>query len=240
MRCLASPRWRTLGPLRAVELPASESSPTVVCMHGYGANAQDLLPIGMEVDLDRPVRWLFPGAPLTMPHFGPDSRAWFPIDEEKFAQMQTTGVRVDSSRQRPDGFDAAIRAAEEMISALDKPMSRLILGGFSQGSMMAVELASRAKEKPMGLFILSGTLVDEAGLRERLPKLKGLRYFQSHGSADPILDFQMALRLNETLEQAGLQGEFIRFEGPHAVPPEVIEGLQKYFNSILSKEGGDK
>src|SRR5207253_2087041 len=103
-----------------------------------------------------------------------------------------------------EGFDDAVKAAEEMLAATGEPMSKIVLGGFSQGAMMAVELASRAAEKPLGLFILSGTLVDAAGLADRLPKLKGLRYFQSHGSADPILDFQTARKLHETLAAAGL------------------------------------
>ena len=233
MRRMTTPRLTDVGPLQAVELPASSDAPIVVCMHGYGANAQDLVPIGMELDLKRPVRWIFPGAPLALPDFGPDSRAWFPIDERQIAALQLSGRRIDVSQLRPAGFEDAVTAAEQMLAALQTPISNVILGGFSQGAMMAVELASRAAQKPLGLFILSGTLVDEAGLRERLTHLKGLRYYQSHGSADPILDFQTALRLHEFLGSAGLVGEFQRFEGPHAVPLEVVGGLQRYIDSML-------
>src|SRR5581483_6094885 len=208
MRSIAQPRWRNLGPLRAIELPASEGAPTIVCMHGYGANAQDLLPIGMELDLEGPARWIFPGGPLTLPEFGPESRAWFPIDEERLARLQRTGERIDVSSSRPAGFDDAIGSAEAMLDALGVPRSKLVLGGFSQGAMMAVELASRSAERPLGLFVLSGTLVDEPGLRARLAKHRGLRFFQSHGSADAILDYQTARRLHETLTSAGLEGEF--------------------------------
>jgi phospholipase/carboxylesterase len=208
--------------LRVVELPAPAGSATILCMHGYGADARDLVPIAMELELARPARWIFPDAPLELPFGG---RAWFPIDESR-------SLPIDGIAGRPEGLDEAVTAAEGLLASL-KP-GRVILGGFSQGAMMALELAARAAEPPLGLFLLSGTLVDEKNLARLAPRLKGLKYFQSHGSADPILSFRAAERLHAALEAAGLEGEFLRFEGPHSVPPEAAAGLGRYLNAALA------
>jgi predicted esterase len=97
--------------------------------------------------------------------------------------------------------------------------------GFSQGAMMAVDLALRAQKAPAGVAILSGTLVDRKSVAALAPKRAGLAFFQSHGSVDPILGFQEALKLETALMGAGWKGALRRFEGGHGIPPELLPEL---------------
>ena len=64
MRALVQPRRRSIGPLEAIEFPASDGSPAIVCLHGYGADAADLARLAADTDLPRAARWLFPDAPI--------------------------------------------------------------------------------------------------------------------------------------------------------------------------------
>ena len=199
--------------------------------HGYGADGADLAPLAFELDLPKPARWLFPDAPLAMGEFG--GRLWFPIDVQDVDRAQRTGASVDWSDREMDAMGEARQAAFGFLKALDAPWSSLILGGFSQGSMLALELALRAPQSPRGLAILSGNLVDQKSLRALAPKRQGLPFFQSHGLADPILGFQGALRLEKLLLECGLEGSLLKFEGGHAISNEALAGLRAFLTRLI-------
>lgn len=230
MRSLAQPRVRRLGALEAVEFPASAEAPVALCLHGYGADMRDLAGLALELDLKSPVRWVFPNGPLALPWGG---RAWFPIAEERLAGYERGEGAFDLSGLRPEGMDAARDAVLELAAALEVPWDRLVVGGFSQGAMLAVELALAAPEAPRGAFLLSGNLVDGAALAARAPARKGLPFFQSHGTLDAILGFAGAKALHAALTEAGWQGRFVEFEGQHAIPREALEGLSDFLDGLL-------
>lgn len=219
---------KKIGPLEAIDFDGGGLLPAVVLFHGYGADAADLAPLAKEIDSGRPLRWLFPDAPLTMDFGG---RAWFPIDVEAIEEAQRTGVAADFSQTEPEGFEEAARAAGEFIAALGVPWGRLILGGFSQGAMLATDLALSSPQAPKGLVILSGNLVKEKTWRQWAPKRAGLPFFQSHGIADPILGYQGAKKLERLLAEAGLAGKLLSFEGGHGIPGEVIEALGRFLRA---------
>jgi phospholipase/carboxylesterase len=197
----------------------------VVCLHGYGADRRDLAPLAEEIGAERPITWLFPDAPETLDWGG---RAWFPIDVSAFEEAQRTGTPRDLSLKEPEGMEWAREELQKFIAELGAPWERLVLMGFSQGAMLAVDLAARAETPAAGVVILSGTLVDKNGLAQRAPGKKGLPFFMSHGSVDPILGFSQARALEKTLVDAGWRGQLQRFEGGHAVPGEVLETLRRW------------
>jgi len=235
MRLFLQPRRSRVGPLEVVEFPASAGAPVVVCLHGYGADAADLAPLAAELELPGPARWLFPEAPLGVGPFGP-GRAWFPIDEAELMKAQVEGGGLDVSGGRPDGLDAAVACVGAFVAALEVPWGEIILGGFSQGAMVALEAALGAPEAPRGLFLLSTALVDEDSLASRAAGRAGLAFFQSHGRSDPLLPFAGAQRLHEGLASAGLAGDFCPFEGGHTVAAETAKGLERY---LAGRWGGD-
>ena len=231
---MASPRSgalrrRRLGPFSALEYPADSGAPVVVFFHGYGANGADLAPLASELGLERPARWLFPDAPLTLDFGG---LAWFAIDVAAIEQAQRTGKAVDWSDRQPPGFDDAAAAAEEFLAALETPLENVVLGGFSQGAMLAVELALRANVSPRGLAVLSGNLIRQKRWRELAPQRAGLKFFQSHGLADPILGYQGARRLEALLREGGLVGRLHPFEGGHAIPAQTAQALAAWLDSL--------
>jgi phospholipase/carboxylesterase len=224
------PRRVVIGGLDTVEFPAPEDAPTIVIFHGYGADGADLAPLALELGLSKAARWLFPDAPLPLDWGG---RAWFAIDVQSIDRAQRTGKPVDWSDSDPAALEDARGAAGSFIEELRVPWQKLILGGFSQGSMMATDLALRAPETPRGLVVLSGNLICAKHWRELAPRRKGMPFFMSHGSADPILGFPGALKLEQLLREGGLDGKLLRFEGGHAIPPEAQDGLRSFLGKIL-------
>ncbi len=211
------------GHLEALEVPSADTNAlTVICLHGYGADMHDLAPLAQEIKTRRPLNWVFPNAPELLDWGG---RAWFPIDITAFEEAQRGGAPRDLSQKEPSGLQWAREQLQRFIANLARPWEKIVLMGFSQGSMLAVDLALHADSPPAGVVILSGTLVDKQKTVERAPQKKELPFFQSHGSADPILGFAAARALEKVLLEAGWKGQLRRFEGGHAIPAAILEEL---------------
>jgi phospholipase/carboxylesterase len=220
---IQTPKLVRFGNLGAIEVPNTDPAAlTVICMHGYGADMRDLAPLAGELETKRPVTWFFPDAPEVLDWGG---RAWFPIDVAAFEESQRAGTPRDLSLKEPAGLEWAREELQRFIKALEKPWENIVLMGFSQGAMLAVDLALRAEAPPAGVVILSGTLVDKQKAAELAPLRKGMPFFQSHGSVDPILGFPQARALEKVLTEAGWRGQLRRFEGGHAIPAEILEAL---------------
>lgn len=248
----------TLGSLNCIRTaPGTAPAHTIVCFHGFGANAEDLYGLHAHVRTPANTEWIFPDAILElapgMP--APAPRAWFPIDEAALQYALERGSYRDMSGFAPPGMAAARDAAASCLRALFAEgvrADRLTLCGFSQGAMLATELtlrfaelfgaagdpsssesASQANtkaERPAGLAILSGTLLDAEQWRQLAASesLRGLQFFQSHGTRDPILAPDAARNLEALLRDAGWTGEFVEFPGGHEIPPPVIARLGQY------------
>lgn len=225
-----TPRRRVVGGLSTITFDGPAAAPIVVLLHGYGADAADLAPLAFELDLPKPARWAFPDAPLDLPFGG---KMWFEIDAAAIQRAQATGVAVDLSTRTPEGLEQARLDVEAFLKDLGASWKDVILGGFSQGAMLAAELAFRAPENPRGLALLSGNLLCAEAWTKAAAARKGTPFFMSHGSVDPILGFKGALALEKLLREAGLEGELLRFEGGHSIPPEVMAGLRSFLTRLL-------
>jgi phospholipase/carboxylesterase len=222
---------------------AADAKPAtlVVLCHGFGAPGTDLVPIAGEVAqlsraVDR-VRFAFPEAPLDLADIGYfGARAWFPIDVERLMTEGRSGRADELAVAAPPGMDAAKRALAKTVEALltesGLPWSRLILGGFSQGAMMAIELTLSADEAPAGLWAWSPTLVDRPALIRRAPRRAGLPVYMSHGRQDAILPFAQTVELADLMKSAGLDVEFGAFNGPHTIPAHAIEVAAKRLGAL--------
>lgn len=219
-----------LGGLDVIESKnESADALTVVCLHGYGADMRDLAPLAQEIPVTRPLSWVFPDAPGRLDWGG---KAWWPIDVAAFEAAQRGGKPRDLSGGEPGGLAASREALLGLLKELGAPPEKLVLMGFSQGSMLAVDLALRLPVAPAGVAILSGTLVDVEAVRALAPKKRGLRFFQSHGSVDPILGYAQARALETELLGAGWSGKLQRFEGGHAIPGEVLDALGAWIDGL--------
>ena len=109
-----------------------------------------------------------------------------------------------------------------------------MIGGFSQGAMLATDIVLRSARPFGGLAIMSGTLVSHSEWLPLMAARKGLPVLQSHGRADPVLPFAIAERLRDELGAAGLPVEFTPFNGGHGIPGPVLDGLARLIQRTAS------
>jgi phospholipase/carboxylesterase len=213
---------------------AAPSAALILC-HGFGAPGNDLVGLAPElvrqVPALRDVRFYFPAAPISLGEAGwGDSRAWWLIDMAAIQRLQRDEVAQREFRKvEPEGMPAARKAmlalVQDVLAQTKLPMNKLILGGFSQGAMLATDVALRLEEAPGALVALSGTLLIEDVWRAKAKARAGLPVFQSHGRQDPVLPYRAAEWLRDLFVEAGQQHEFVPFDAGHTIGEDVLRKL---------------
>jgi len=218
------------------------TGPLLVLMHGFGAPATDLVPLFRSVRVPPDVRFAFPAAPLVLDANAPDEdapRAWWMIDIARMQQGLLRGDGPNLARETPPGLPAARAAVVDMLAELeqqlDAPPERVVLGGFSQGAMLACDVALRAERPPAGLVLLSGAPVCVEEWQTLAPKRAGMPVLQSHGRADPILPYAGAEWLRDLLEGSRLPVEWVPFNGGHGIPDGVLDRLGPFVTQATSQ-----
>jgi phospholipase/carboxylesterase len=215
-------------------LEVGSGSRAFILLHGYGGSPNEWVPLTERIRVAKNMRFVFPQAPETAAPDGPaGGRAWWPLD---LTSLNRGEPLPDLSGLRPEGIElsnqkirALLRDLETRLGSSDDPP---ILGGFSQGAMISADVAFTTDEPLKALVILSGTFVDEAGWTKGMAKRKGLPVFISHGGKDDILQYDIALRLRDAMNRAGLQVSWVPFAGGHEVPTEVVTALNRFLQDL--------
>lgn len=225
---------KSIGPFKTLTLDGRVDNSCIVFFHGYGADAADLMPLVDMMNVSADATWIFPEAPMEViiaPGFY--GRAWFQIDSRRLENSMKNGEPLDMSNSVPEGLTSVRKSAAQFYSEVRKKYKKVIIGGFSQGAMLAIDIALNADKKPDGLVIMSGTLVNKKEWEKLVTSCTGLHFFQSHGKNDALLGFNYAENLYDMLTSGGMNGDFMSFNGGHEIPPKVIEKIDKYITSTL-------
>lgn len=228
-----------LGGLTVRLVEAKEAKPELhlVLCHGYGAGGDDLVGLGAELLMGHPelasrVRCVFPEAPLSLDALGaPGGRAWWHLDMTKLMSRRPEDLE-QRLREEPEGLPEARALLDGMLKQLAAgtgiPVEKTVLGGFSQGSMLATDVALRAEVAPAGLAVLSGAPLCVDVWKERAATRREMPVFQSHGRQDAILPFAWGEAMRGILEEGGLTVTSLPFQGPHGIPGEVAGALSTW------------
>jgi phospholipase/carboxylesterase len=207
--------------------------PSVILMHGYGADHNDLAPLAGILDRDSNYNWIFPNALIELPmSFFGSGRAWFNLDIQTIEQRFIPGSPHNFADYLPQGLDEAAQSIQKLVRGLKLDEKNIILGGFSQGAMVSCHAALTKFSQIKGLLQLSTTLIAKKLWQSKLEEKAEFKLFQSHGTNDPVLPFEAAKQLNDIFSQSLDHSEFHPFHGGHEIPQPVIEAL----NFFLSRQ----
>lgn len=222
---------KTIGNLDVLEVAGDSNKGTIVLLHGFGADAFDLLPLQQ---LYQGPTWLFPHAPLEVelaPGFY--GKAWFPIDFEKITEAMRENRFEDVSSAFVDEIQQATEILENFINELGVSKSKLLLGGFSQGAILALNTLFSSPLHYGALLIFSGILINEKKWKKNAAHYAKTPFFQSHGTHDPILPFQKAEELETLLLDSGFQGGLHSFSGGHEIPQAILASCKIFLSQIF-------
>jgi phospholipase/carboxylesterase len=218
-----------------------DASVTCVLLHGFGAPGDDLISLADEIvhESDAPVRLVFPAAPLSLGGMYGDSRAWWMLDLARLNDELRRGVPRDRRDEIPEGFvearDRVMQLVDQLAERFAIAPDRLVLGGFSQGAMVSLDVALHRAVPPAGLILMSGTLIAEAAWQPRMARLAGVPVMMSHGRDDVVLPFQVAEILRDRLVAAGAAVDWRPFSGGQGIPPVVIQGARELLRNLAAR-----
>jgi phospholipase/carboxylesterase len=202
----------------AIEQPAKGA---LVVLHGWGANAADAAHFTGMLPLAKVDRFL-PEGPFAHP-YSDVGRMWYSLDN-------VADFGTDLSLQ--SDLQTSRRLLTDWLLALPQktgiPLERTMLGGFSQGGAMTLEVGLTL---PLaGLMVLSGYLHKSlAGL----PKPK-MPILQIHGQDDRVVPLAAARKTRDALLTLGADLTYQEFPGlGHEVSMTVLEQMQGFVTGLL-------
>jgi len=190
--------------------------PLVIVMHGRGADANDLADLAPMIDDG--YRFVFPNAP------------------KKFEPMPGYSFGYSWFDGWPPEGDSIVQSREKLLALIDELVARyptaegkLVVAGFSQGGMMAIDVGFRTKEKVAGIICMSGAIY-EAGQ----PPLRTLPVLLIHGTEDEMIPLWAAQRTRMVLEENGVAPEYQEFPMGHQVTAESMDVVRAFLRRVLA------
>lgn len=209
--------------MQAVEI---ETGPNpvgaVIWLHGLGADGHDFEPVVPELRLTRPVRFIFPHAPIrpVTINMGMRMRAWYDI-------FQLGGGPEDT---------AGIRASQQLLEKLIESQKgrKIVLAGFSQGGAIVLQTGLRYPERLAGILALSTYLPLASSLEAEASQAnRDIPIFMAHGEFDDLIPLQRAEASREQLARLGYKVQWHSYPMPHSVCAPEIADIAKFLARVL-------
>jgi phospholipase/carboxylesterase len=200
----------------------AEPEGALVLMHGRGADELDLVPLLDALDPQRRLVGLAPRAPLSLP---PGGAHWYVVPRVGFPDPPTFR----------SSFDRLALWLEGVAGDLGIPWERTVLGGFSQGAVMAYALGLGAgRPRPAGVLALSGFLPTVPGFDLDLEGRAGFPVAIGHGVFDAVISVDFARNARERLEAASLAVRYRESPLAHGIDPGFVRELQTWLPGVLA------
>lgn len=204
---------------RMIERGNPESPLVVVMLHGRNMQAADLAPFGASLGVD--AHFVFPDAPLA----AEPGRTWWPVASE--ARLREQGAR-DLFTMDPAGRTEARATLGALCDGVAHG-KRLVLVGFSQGGMLAMDYVLHGGRVD-ALALLSSTRIAFDEWQPLLPRLEGLPVLVAHGREDEELSFAAGEALRDAAVAGGAAVTWLPFGGGHGIPLPVWRALRKFLS----------
>jgi phospholipase/carboxylesterase len=208
------------------EPPGPGPHPTLLTLHGWGANAFDLLGLAPYLCGGK-FLILCPQGPIQVPLGGSAvGYGWFPL---------SMGGSLD--------VQSVARARELVQSFLDDAQQRyaidnkkLAVVGFSQGGVMAYSLGLGEPDRYAGLAALSSWLPrDLLNILPDVPATEQLPVLVQHGSKDQAIDVGRARQSVETLRDLRVPVTYKEYDMGHELNANSLGDLSSWLeDKVLS------
>jgi phospholipase/carboxylesterase len=212
--------------LEAIARPAATAADgALVLMHGRGTSEHDLAGLFDLLDPEARLHCAAPRGPLQIP--GQPGNHWYVVERVGYPDPPT----FEHSRQ------LLARWLEGYLGSVGVAADRAVLGGFSQGTVMAYALGlGKGSPVPAGILALSGFVPTVAGWEPDLETRRGLPVFISHGSRDPVIDVAYARAARELLERGGLDVSYRESPAAHQIDGPTIDAAREWLESAIPRQ----
>ena len=198
-----------------------EPEGALVLLHGRGADEHDLLPLIEVLDPDQHLIGVTPRAPRALLEGG---YQWYDVERVGYPDPATFAVAVELLGDWLDDLPERIGVPEE----------RIVLGGFSQGCVMAYAAGLAAdRQPPAALLALVGFVPHVAGHALDLVSADRPPVTIVHGSRDPVIDVSFGRAARDELVAAGMDVAYRETPVEHTIDAEWLPELRRQIGMAL-------
>jgi phospholipase/carboxylesterase len=203
---------------------AGEPDGALVLFHGRGADEHDLFPLLAALDPERRFVGATPRGPLSLP---PGGAHWYVLGGIGTPEPTTFQASYSAATEWLDGFLAEHGLAHD----------RLVLGGFSQGGVMAYSLGlGNGRPRPAGLAAFSSFIPSVPGFELELsPPLPPIAI--GHGTQDPVIGVEWGRQAREILEAAGADVLYRETPMSHQLDPQFVAEVAAWLAGVIPPRG---
>jgi phospholipase/carboxylesterase len=199
--------------------PRGDRFPTIIYVHGRGADEEDLL--GLSSYLDGRLMSISVRAPYPFPFSG--GFTWYEI----LPDLSADPVMFRSAYDRLSAFvtDACVQYPIDT--------KRLFLFGFSMGTVMAYALSLTRPGLARGVIANSGYLAEKVDLAYQWDKLGDTEFFVTHGTQDPVLPVHVGRKSKDLLVAAGAKLHYREYSMGHQISEESLRDIAVWLKERL-------
>jgi phospholipase/carboxylesterase len=209
--------------VHAAYVPAGDGPhPAIVALHGWGANALDLLGLAPHLTAGRSVV-LCPQGPIGVPLGGGlQGYGWFPLSLGAPPDAVACAAALDALERFVAGALTHYAVAPERVALL----------GFSQGGVMAYGLAGRRRMHVAALAALSTWFVP--GLVQVEPgSFQGLPVLVQHGMRDELIAVDRGREAVERLRALRADVVYREYDIGHEIGAQSLRDLDAFLAARL-------
>ncbi|ETV88738.1 hypothetical protein H257_00252 [Aphanomyces astaci] len=201
----------------------------VIWLHGLGDSGAGWSSLRHEFSHLSHITWEFPNAPTNyVTCNGGPTPSWFDLHEIPLSPSSAPNEPLK-------GLTESVKKVHDAIARFDAagiPSDRIVLGGFSQGALLAVYSSLQLEAPLAGVVGLSGWLPSETYLQSLPPK--SLNVLIGHGSADNIVEYPLGRIFADRLTSLGHQVQFETYRGmAHSQCEQEMKDLEAFLKKVL-------
>ncbi len=199
---------------------AGDPAGALVLFHGRGADEHDLFALLDFLDPERRLVGVTPRGPFSFP---PGGAHWYKLQQVGFPDRETF---LETYRAVGDWLDGFLE--EHGIG-----YERAILGGFSQGGVMAYSFGlGQGRPRPAALVALNSFIPTVDGFDLDLGEIPPVAI--GHGTFDPIISVEFGRTARKTLEEAGASVLYREYPLPHAIDPGYLLEIRAWLERVAA------
>jgi phospholipase/carboxylesterase len=193
----------------------------LVLFHGRGADEHDLVPLIEVLDPDQRLVGITPRAPLVLPQGG---FHWYDVARVGYPDPATFLASAEVLADWLDDLPERIDVAED----------RIVIGGFSQGCVMAYALAlSALRSPPAAVLAMVGFVPHVDGHALDLASADRPPVTITHGSRDPVIDVSFGRAARDELLAAGMDVDYHETPVEHTIDSAWLPALRHQIGMAL-------
>ena len=205
-------------------------SPVIILLHGLGTNADDLAPLCEQLQLPQ-VRFVLPDAPLRLPGYPEGAFAWYDFQVHNRGEIEQSRDYLFKVMDRFSN-DPNLRPKP----GTEKQPASIVLMGFSQGGVMAMEAGLNFKGRVAGIVSMSGYMPDPWSTLTRAQAPFETPILLVHGTEDDVVPIEGSRVAADALVKTGYhQVQLKEFIMSHEISEGSLFAVREFLKSLLPK-----